>query len=336
MTTTHGSELIILRELLAARGGWVSGTHLAGKVGMSRVAVWAHMNRLRREGFKFEAVRSRGYRLVSRPERMSQGLLHALLRIRLPDGAIVVMDEVDSTNSEAERRLAAGQPTPFAIFAAAQVRGRGRFGRVWHSPDEGNLYASFAFRPRVDPSRMQLFTLWMGVNLCEVLESFFKIAPAIKWPNDLLVSGRKVGGMLTEARIDADNIRDLIFGVGLNVNADSSHWPREVARTASTLATITGAKVDINQLAAAVAGRVFGAFNAFIGGGFEPRLNDLWTRYDSLRGLPVGVNHAGVITHGIASGIDADGSLLVAAGSGRKARFRAGEVTLEKTAKAVT
>jgi BirA family transcriptional regulator, biotin operon repressor / biotin---[acetyl-CoA-carboxylase] ligase len=334
MTTTHGSDHVILRELLAARGDWVSGTHLARKLGVSRVAVWAHMNRLRREGFKFEAIRSRGYRLLGRPSRLSQALLHALLRIKLPDGAITVLDEVDSTNSEAERRIAAGQPAPFAVFAAAQTNGRGRFGRVWHSPDAGNLYASFAFRPRVDPTRMQLFTLWMGVNLCEVLESFFKIAPAIKWPNDLLVTGRKVGGMLTEARIDADRIRDLIFGVGINVNADTANWPRDIARTATSLADVTGAHVDINQLAAAVAGRVFGAFNAFIAGGFEPRFGDLWARYDSLRGTAVGVNLAGQVTRGTASGIDGDGSLLVATESGRKVRFRAGEVTLEKGVRA--
>jgi BirA family biotin operon repressor/biotin-[acetyl-CoA-carboxylase] ligase len=334
MTTTHCSDLIILRELIAARGDWVSGAHLARRLGISRVAVWAHMNRLRREGFKFEALRSRGYRLLGRPSRLSQALLHALLRIKLPDGAITVLDEIDSTNSEAERRIAAGQPAPFAVFAASQTNGRGRFGRVWHSPDAGNLYASFAFQPRVDPTRMQLFTLWMGVNLCEVLESFFKITPAIKWPNDLIVSGRKVGGMLTEARIDSDRIRDLIFGLGINVNADTSNWPREIARTAATLADVTGAQVDINQLAAAVAGRVFGAFNTFIGGGFEPQLAALWARYDALRDAQVGVNHAGRITRGTASGIDADGSLIVATDSGRKVRFRAGEVTLEKGVRA--
>jgi BirA family biotin operon repressor/biotin-[acetyl-CoA-carboxylase] ligase len=180
---------------------------------------------------------------------------------------------------------------------------------------------------------MQLFTLWMGVNLCEVLESFFKITPSLKWPNDLLHNGSKFGGMLTEARIDADRIRDLIFGLGLNVNGDSTTWPRDVARTATTLAAITGAQVDINQLAAAVAGRVFGAYNTFITGGFESRLAELWNRYDVLRGRRVGVNHAGGITRGVASGIDSDGALIVATESGSKARFRAGEVTLEKASK---
>lgn len=331
--TTRNADLLIIRELIAAHGEWVSGAGLADKLGVSRVAIWSHINRLRREGFAFEAVRSRGYRLISRPTRLSQELLHALLRLRLPDGAITVLDEVDSTNNEAERRLAAGQPTPFAVFAASQTNGRGRFGRVWHSPDDGNLLASFAFRPRVDPARMQLFTLWMGVNVCEVLESFFKFSPGVKWPNDIVHSGRKVGGMLTEARIDADLFRDLIFGLGLNVNADTSKWPRDLARTATSLSAITGSPIDLNQLAAAIAGRVFAAYNSFIGGGCETRLAELWQRYDALSGRPVGVNHAGNVTRGIASGIDAEGALIVATDAGRKVRFRAGEVTLEKPAR---
>jgi len=331
--STRGADLLIIRELIAAHGDWVSGASLADKLGVSRVSVWSHINRLRREGFEFEAVRSRGYKLVSRPTHLSQDLLHALLRLRLPDEAITVLDETDSTNNEAERRLAAGQVTPFAVFAASQTSGRGRFGRTWHSPDDGNLLASFAFRPRVDPARMQLFTLWMGVNVCEVLESFFKFTPGVKWPNDILHSGRKIGGMLTEARIDADLFRDLIFGLGLNVNADITRWPRELARTATSLSVITGAAVDLNQLAAAVAGRVFAAYNSFIAGGCEARLAELWARYDTLQGMPVGVNHAGNVTRGIASGIDAEGALVVATEGGRKVRFRAGEVTLEKPAR---
>ena len=86
--------------------------------------------------------------------------------------SLVVLDEVDSTNDEAARELAAGRPAPFAVLARRQTRGRGRFGRAWHSEENGNLYASFAFRPRVAPERMQTFTLWMGVNVCELIANF--------------------------------------------------------------------------------------------------------------------------------------------------------------------
>ena len=114
--------------------------------------------------------------------------------------------------------LAAGRPAPFAVLARRQTRGKGRLGRAWHSESPVSLYASLAFRPQVEPGRMQTFTLWMGVNLCELLANFTGVEPGIKWPNDIVFDGRKAGGLLTEARIDADRISDLILGVGLNVN----------------------------------------------------------------------------------------------------------------------
>ena len=106
----------------------------------------------------------------------------------------------DSTNDEALRQLAAGRPTPFAVLARRQTKGRGRFGRTWHSESPDSLYASFAFRPEADPARMQTFTLWMGVNVCELIHNLGGVSPSLKWPNDLLFQGRKAGGMLTEAR----------------------------------------------------------------------------------------------------------------------------------------
>src|SRR5438128_837305 len=114
----------------------------------------------------------------------------------------------------------------------------------------------FAFRPRVEPERMQTFTLWMGVNVCELLTNFAQVAPGLKWPNDILFGGRKAGGMLTEARVDADQIRDLVFGLGLNVNSPADAWPGELARRAISLAQVTGAPLDLNRLAAALIGRV--------------------------------------------------------------------------------
>ncbi len=212
------AEHIILRELLAREPNWVSGTSLAAKLGISRVAVWQHMEKLRGAGFTFEAQRARGYRIAARPAALHAALVETQLRVRPRAFSLLVLDEIDSTNDEAARQLSAGRPTPFAVMARRQTRGRGRFGRLWHSGASSNLYASFAFRPRVEPDRMQTFTLWMGVNLCELLVKFASVTPGIKWPNDILFEGRKAGGMLTEARVDSDQIRDLVFGLGLNVN----------------------------------------------------------------------------------------------------------------------
>jgi BirA family biotin operon repressor/biotin-[acetyl-CoA-carboxylase] ligase len=323
-------ENMILREMLARETGWVSGSALASKIGMSRVAIWHHMEKLRAQGFGFEAKRALGYRLVSRPDGLHPTLIDMQLKVRPRGFTLSVLDEVDSTNDEAARQLAAGKAAPFAVFAKRQTRGRGRFGRAWHSESPGNLYASFAFRPRVPPERMQTFTLWMGVNICELIANFAKLTPGLKWPNDIVFDGRKAGGMLTEARIDADRIRDLIFGLGLNVNGPQSGWPADLARRAVCLNELAGGEIDFNRLAAAIAGRVILAYQAFTEGEHEKSFADLWNRFDVLRGCRATVLEGGRRHPGTVVGIDDEGALLLRDEGGRTQRFRAGEVTLEK------
>jgi BirA family biotin operon repressor/biotin-[acetyl-CoA-carboxylase] ligase len=323
-------ENVILRELLAAEPGWISGTKLAEKVGLSRVAVWHHMEKLRAQGFDFEAKRARGYRLTARPALLHAGLIDLQLKVRPKGFTLVVLDEIDSTNDEAARQLAAGQPAPFAVFARRQTRGRGRFGRAWQSDPNGNLYASFAFRPRVPPERMQTFTLWMGVNVCELIANFTRLTPGLKWPNDIVFDGRKAGGMLTEARVDADQIRDLVFGLGLNVNGSSAGWPAELAARAAALADLTGAPLDLNRLTAAIVGRVLLAYERFAEGEHVKTFADLWHRYDVLRHRRATLLEGSRRHSGTVMGIDAEGALLLRDERGRTQRFRAGEVTLEK------
>jgi BirA family transcriptional regulator, biotin operon repressor / biotin---[acetyl-CoA-carboxylase] ligase len=324
------AEHVILRELLAREPNWVSGSALATKLGMSRVAVWQHMEKLRGDGFAFEAQRSRGYRLTGRPRSLHAALIETQLKIRPRGFSLVVLDTVDSTNDEAARQLAAGRVAPFAVLSRRQTRGRGRFGRTWHSESTDNLYASFAFRPRVQPERMQTFTLWMGVNVCALLENFAGVVPGIKWPNDILFDGRKAGGMLTEARVDSDQIRDLVFGLGLNVNSPGSAWPDELARRAVSLSALTHHDLDLNRLAAALIGRVLIAYQDFADADHLKTFADLWNRYDLLRGQPVTLIEAGRKHQGIASSVDDEGALVLRDAHGHMHRFRAGEVTLEK------
>jgi BirA family biotin operon repressor/biotin-[acetyl-CoA-carboxylase] ligase len=324
-------ELVILRELLARPSDFVSGNLLAGKLGMSRVAVWQHMRRLHAQGFRFEAVRSRGYRLVKRPAGLNLLLVQAHLQPRGRRLDILCLPEIDSTNDEAERQLAAGRSAPFVVLARRQTLGRGRFGRVWHSEDNGNLYASFVFRPHLEPGRMQTFTLWMGANLCELVANFCQIEPGIKWPNDLYFEGRKLGGMLTEARVDADQIRDLVFGLGLNVNSSPATLPAELARRVTALAHSAGHPLDLNRLTAAIIGRVLSAYDLFVEDGHRDTFADLWNRFDLLRGRPVTLVQGARRIVGVAGGIDDEGSLLIRGENGRPQRFHAGEVTLEKS-----
>jgi BirA family biotin operon repressor/biotin-[acetyl-CoA-carboxylase] ligase len=323
-------ETVILTELIAAEPAFVSGSALAKKLGISRVAIWQYMEKLREQGFSFEAVRARGYRLTARPAGLSAALVQAYRRDRAGDFPLHLLPEIDSTNDEAARLLAAGLPTPFAVIAQRQTKGRGRFGRAWHSESADNLYASFAFRPRLVPARMQMFTLWMGANVCELVSSFCRTTPGLKWPNDLLFDGRKAGGMLTEARVDADEIRDLVFGLGLNVNSPAQGWPADLSDRAVSLAEHTRQPVDLNKLTAALVGRVLQAYDRFIDGSYAKTFADLWNRYDVLRNRPVAVLTPTGRVAGTALGIDDEGSFVMRTDKGRTERFRAGEVTLEK------
>lgn len=334
------TEVTILREFLAADTGLVSGARLAKLLGISRVAVWMQLQKFTRQGFSFKAVQSRGYRLRQTPDQLHLALVQAHLSGR-PRPAlspskgsphIICLDTVDSTNSEAERQLVAGGPVPMVILARAQTQGRGRRGRVWHSPAAGNLYCTFVFRPQLEPALLQDFTLWLGLNLCELVTNFCKITPSLKWPNDLFLGDRKFGGMLTEARVDADQIRDLVFGLGLNLNGRAQDLPRDLANTATSLAEATGAPLDLNRFAAALIGRVLAAYGQFIASDYRDKFADLWKQYDMLRGRPVTVTQGSRSVVGTATGIDDEGSLIVRLNAGRTERFRAGEVTLSQAA----
>jgi len=328
------TEISILRELLAAESGFVSGNKLAKELGLSRVAIWMQLQKLTKQGFEFEAVRSRGYRMVKPPGELHHALVQAYLtgRGRLPN--LVTFDKIDSTNSEAERHLAADSRTPLVILAREQTQGRGRRGRTWHSPSAGNLYSTFVFRPNLEPARLQDFTLWMGLNVCELVANFCKVEPGLKWPNDVLVGGRKAGGMLTEARVDSDQVHDLVYGLGLNLNARSADLPKEVQKTAVSLAEAAGAPVDVNRFAAALITRVLSAYSRFVENDYRDKFAELWQRFDVLRGQAVHVTQGTRTVAGTATGIDDEGSLIVRTGPGQTERFRAGEVTLSRDAPA--
>jgi len=328
--SSSSPEITILRALLEKENGFVSGSVLAKTLSMSRVAVWQYMEKLREQGFAFEAVRARGYRLTERPTGLNPASIEAFLPPRKTAPGFICLETVDSTNDEAARQLAAGGAVPFVVMAREQTRGRGRFGRTWHSEANGNLYLSFAFRPQLPPGRMQTFTLWMGVNLCELVASVTHTTPGLKWPNDILFNERKAGGMLTEARIDADQIRDLIFGLGLNINSPAGSLPHDIVRRAVSLAEHTHAPLDLNKFAATVIARVLDAYDSFVSGTYKETFADLWNRFDFLKGKPISLLHGTQPVNGTALGIDDEGSLLVRTDRGTTERFRAGEVTIAK------
>lgn len=325
-------SVVILKALREAGQAFVSGSRLAEQLGVSRPAVHGKLDKLREEGFEVEAVRNRGYRIVKEPELLHPALLRCALdrlgsRIRLRCFPVV-----DSTNSEAERRIASGEQSPFAVVSSCQTNGRGRLGRVWHSQSTENLYLSVLFEPNIPPQQLQHFTLWAGICISRQLQCFVREAPLkIKWPNDLHCMGRKFAGMLTEAKLDADSIRSIVFGLGLNINGNPNDFPEDLRPLATSLHAIHGKPLPLNDVAAAVIGAVEEAYAICIQRVDTPqKLTEAWAPLDALAGQQVTAILKGAEITGIADGIDESGALLLQMPDGREEAIRAGDVTLKK------
>lgn len=320
----------LLRTLLAASPYYVSGSLLAERLKMTRVAVWGRIDKLRSDGVSIEAARNRGYRLEAEPDRFNQHLLEAWLREKGINCPISVFDSLDSTNSEAERQLAAGRKGTFAIVANMQDAGRGRLGRKWHSPAAGNLYLSVAFCPDVPAFKLRLLTLWLGIRLCKFLRSISETEIMVKWPNDLVIEGRKAGGMLTEASIDPERVRTLSFGLGLNVNATRNRFPKNLRDTTTSLRNRTGQTFRLHELAANIIGVILSGYKECLMGLDAKTLQEAWNPLDAFAGRQVTVQVEKEAIKGKATGIDETGALLVKFRNGRTTAINCGDVTLQK------
>lgn len=320
----------LLTLLLNATGDYVPGSRLQEALGVSRPAIHQTVERLGAQGIVIEARRHYGYRLVEEPAELTEVVLRAYRPLVLGCPEIVFFDSVDSTNSLAERFLAEGRETPFVVIGREQTAGRGRRGRRWHSPGGGNLYASFAFRPVRPPREMPPITLWLGLAVARAVRRVLELPVMVKWPNDLLLHGRKVAGMLTEARIDADYLRDLVFGLGLNLHADLDRWPEDVRGVATTLGEHLhpGLTPSWHRVVVEVLAEVVRAYQAYIRGEAAESLAAEWSQYDALAGRLITAQGPRGPVQGRAAGIDPSGQLRLRRENGEELLVHAGEVTI--------
>lgn len=316
----------VLTAFLRANGQFVSGTAIGEELGLSRVSVHNHLETLKKAGFQFSAIRNKGYRLEKEPDAFHPALFEALADLEpVPFFKNhLIRESVGSTNSVAEIELAGEREAPFLVIADSQSSGRGRRGRVWHSPEKRNLYISAALRPALPPAKLQTITLWMGIRLCQFLRDQFSLPVLIKWPNDLILHDRKIAGMLTEARVDSEQTRDLVFGFGLNVNTLQEDFPEDLSDIASSLAIHLGRTLNLSRLAHSIVGVVGTSMTDYLDEQFSDELAALWPEFDYLRGQSV---TAGELT-GRVLGISANGSLRMEREDGSTVLLHSGEVSL--------
>jgi len=298
----------MLHRILAERKGvFVSGEEIAGRLGISRAAVWKRITALRGEGYAIEGARGAGYRLTGAPDRLSEKDLRARLLPGGPWNVIAFLDVTDSTNHRAMEMAENGSPHGTVVAADAQTCGRGRLGRRWESPPGKNLYVSLLLRPDIPPVEAPRLSLVAGIALADAVEGM-GVPAALKWPNDLYLGDRKAAGILAEMASDPDRLRHVVIGVGINVNMGADDFPPEISGKATSLRIRAGCPFPRSAVLARFLDAFAGRYAEFLAGGF-PALHDGWDRRDFLRGRRVLLRRRGEGEWGVVEGVGPEGAL---------------------------
>ncbi len=319
----------ILSALRANPDG-VSGAELAEQLGISRAAVWARIEELRSLGYEIEAGPHFGYKLVSSPDALhADDLLARLGKTKVIGRDIRVFERTTSTNDVVERLARDGVKEGVVVFAESQTKGRGRLGRKWISPERKGLWFSILLRPDLRPQETTQLTVASATALRRAIQSETSLQPEIKWPNDILVGGKKVAGILTELSAELDRVRHVILGIGVDVNLGVGEFPPELRRLATSLKIESGRAISRPELAASIL-RELDSDYARISAGKFTAVADEWEARCATIGNDVTIQIGGRKIHGRAESLDDDGALLVRTEHGHMERITGGDVTLEK------
>lgn len=302
------------KRLLAAfsenENEYLSGQYLADLIGCSRTAVWKHMEELRKEGFELEAVRSKGYRIVSVPEKVSPNEIALGLKTTTLGKHIHYEDTVESTQKIALRLSLEGAEEGTVVIAEEQTGGRGRLGRQFYSPKYTGIWMSIILRPTLPPQKAPQLTLVTAVAIVQAIEKITALRPEIKWPNDILINGKKATGILTELQAESDRIDSVIIGIGLNVNQKKEDFPEELRSIATSLFIESGKKVNRAELTRQLLLELENLYFLYLKEGFLP-IKHLWESYAVSIGKMITARMLNGILRGKALGITEDGVLLM-------------------------
>ncbi len=328
MKTDRSDILACLRN----SADYVSGQQLCDRLGVSRTAVWKVINQLKEEGYRIESVPSRGYRLVESPADVySESEIASRLHTKWAGQRLVFYESTGSTNPDAKRLAEEGAPHGTTVAADRQTAGRGRRGRSWESPAGSSVYFTIVVRPSFAPDKASMITLVMALSVAEAIHGMTGLDAGIKWPNDIVVNGKKVVGILTEMSMtpEMNEIQFLVAGVGVNVNQESAEaFPEEIRKTATSLKIESGQRFDRAELLAQILSRFENNYETFEE---TLTLNALKERYEARligKGAAVRVlDPAGEYT-GISRGITGTGELIVEKETGETVLVYAGEVSV--------
>ena len=320
----------ILSALRTAGDGAVSGAELSQLVGVSRAALRTRIDELRRLGYDIQASPHFGYRLVTAPDVLhADDLLARLGKTRVVGRDIRVFEQTTSTNDIAEKLARDGVREGVVVFAESQSKGRGRLGRKWTSPARQGLWFSVLLRPDLRPQEATQLTVAAATALARAIRSETGLKPGIKWPNDILIAGKKAAGILTELSAELDRIKYVILGIGVDVNLNAAEFPAEFRKSATSLKIESGRSVSRAALAAAILRALDEDYSKIVERQFSS-VADEWESLCTTLGHDVVIRVGDRRLRGRAEALGEDGALLLRTEHGRLERIVGGDVTLEK------
>lgn len=229
----------ILR-LLRSADGYISGQELCNRFGVSRTAVWKAINQLKEAGYEIEAQQNKGYKLIAAPDLMTEAEIKSLMHTDWVAKEVLYFDTIDSTNTKAQELAEKGYPSGTLVVADKQESGKGRRGRSWVSPSGTGIFMTLMIKPDINPNNASMLTLVAALAVAKAITSVTGEEALIKWPNDIVVNGKKVCGILTEMNAQFDYINNIVVGIGINVHNES--FPEEISQMASSLMIEAGGK----------------------------------------------------------------------------------------------
>lgn len=308
----------------------ISGEEISRILGVSRTAVWKHVKKLKDSGYEIESHSKTGYRLVRTPDRLYEHELAGLLKGAVIGAKIVHRETVGSTNELAKELAQKGAPEGTVVVAEEQTGGKGRMGRVWYSPAGKGLWFSVILRPCISPADASKMALVCAVAVARAIRENTGLPAGIKWPNDILLDGRKVAGILTEMNAEIDRVNYLVAGIGINVSQNSSEMPPGLAEIATSLAEQKGSPVVRAELLAAVINYLDLYYRDFVAGNFTTILS-AWKDMSVTLNRWVRVISLNYQDEGIAFDIDDEGALLLMKKDGSMKRIISGDVSIRST-----
>jgi BirA family biotin operon repressor/biotin-[acetyl-CoA-carboxylase] ligase len=323
---THSRSREEILSVFHHRGtDYVSGEELSQRLGVSRTAIWKQIDQLRRFGYDIEAVPSRGYRLMTSPDTLLAAEVLADLGTRRLGREVLYLPETDSTNLRAFALGEEGAAEGTVVVADTQNSGKGRLGRRWSSPPGVNLYLSLVLRPPIPSLLASQLTFLSAVAVVRAVREVCDLEPSLKWPNDVLLGGRKLAGLLNELSAETERIHFVVLGIGVNLNMTAEQFPDDLRYPGTSLLIEGGRPVSRLAFCRALLHELDDLYDLYLESGFAPILR-AWESHFELAGREVEVTSHNDVLRGTVSGLDADGALLVTAADGVVTRILAGDV----------